>query len=256
MNYYERYLGDYQRDTATLSLLEHGAYTMLLDTYYATEMPLPAEMARLYRVCRAVTAEEQAAVAYVVEQFFPVGPDGMRHNTRANEEIAKAQARIEVARNNGRGGGRPPKRKPPDNPAGNPAGNPLGNPPGNPAANPQETQRQSSPHAIHQKRETALASAFSPRADVKPSPAGEACRRLKAEAGVTDVNPSHGKLLAVLEAGATVQQLVDIAIEKRANGSPPRFAYVLSAMAGRLADAAAMPAIAKAQQGNVFAGAK
>ena len=30
MNYYERHLGDYARDTAHLSMMEHGAYGLLL----------------------------------------------------------------------------------------------------------------------------------------------------------------------------------------------------------------------------------
>src|SRR5690349_2244523 len=110
MNYYERYCGDYQRDTAHLSLAEHGAYTMLLDTYFSVEKPLPEDLASLYRVCRAMTRLEQQAVKTVAEQFFPVSQDdGLRHNQRADREIAKARPKIEAARINGRKGGRPPK---------------------------------------------------------------------------------------------------------------------------------------------------
>jgi uncharacterized protein YdaU (DUF1376 family) len=110
MNYYERYCGDYQRDTAHLSLAEHGAYTMLLDTYFSVEKPLPKEFPSLFRVCRAMTRIEQQAVRTVAEQFFPVSEvDGLRHNPRADREIAKARPKIEAARINGRKGGRPPK---------------------------------------------------------------------------------------------------------------------------------------------------
>jgi uncharacterized protein YdaU (DUF1376 family) len=114
MNYYERYCGDYQRDTAHLSLAEHGAYTMLLDTYFSVEKPLPSDLPSLYRVCRAMTRLEQQAVKSVVDQFFPVSPlDGFRHNQRADREIAKARPKIEAARNNGRKGGRPRLVTPP-----------------------------------------------------------------------------------------------------------------------------------------------
>jgi uncharacterized protein YdaU (DUF1376 family) len=110
MNYYERYCGDYQRDTAHLSLAEHGAYTMLLDTYFSVEKPLPEDLASLYRVCRAMTRLEQQAVKAVAGQFFPVSQDdGLRHNQRADREIARARPKIEAARINGRKGGRPPK---------------------------------------------------------------------------------------------------------------------------------------------------
>src|SRR5690242_21657907 len=99
LNYYERYCGDYQRDTAHLSLAEHGAYTMLLDTYFSVEKPLPSDLASLYRVCRAMTRLEQQAVKAVADQFFPVSElDGLRHNARADREIAKARPKIEAAR--------------------------------------------------------------------------------------------------------------------------------------------------------------
>jgi uncharacterized protein YdaU (DUF1376 family) len=110
VNYYERYCGDYQRDTAHLSLAEHGVYTMLLDTYFSVEKPLPEDLASLNRVCRAMTRLEQQAVKTVAEQFFPVSEiDGLRHNQRADREIAKARPKIEAARINGRKGGRPSK---------------------------------------------------------------------------------------------------------------------------------------------------
>jgi uncharacterized protein YdaU (DUF1376 family) len=111
LNYYERYCGDYQRDTAHLSLAEHGAYTMLLDTYFSVEKPLSSDLPSLYRVCRAMTRLEQQAVKSVAEQFFPISKiDGLRHNQRADREIAKARPKIEAARTNGRKGGRPSRQ--------------------------------------------------------------------------------------------------------------------------------------------------
>lgn len=89
------------RDTADLSLAEHGAYTMLLDHYYSTEQPLPADIIALCRLCRAMSPEEQAAVKVVADRFFPVMPDGMRHNPRADEEIGSAQGVMEKQRESG-----------------------------------------------------------------------------------------------------------------------------------------------------------
>ena len=34
MNYYQRHLGDYYKDTIGLDLLGHGVYNALLDTLY------------------------------------------------------------------------------------------------------------------------------------------------------------------------------------------------------------------------------
>lgn len=109
MNFYKHYLGDYLRDTADLSLLEHGAYRLLLDHYYATEKPLPAVIETLYRVCGAVRKDEQHAVRAVAERFFPVGEDGLRHNKRADEEIGKRAVQAETNRATGKRGGRPKK---------------------------------------------------------------------------------------------------------------------------------------------------
>ncbi|MFA7278795.1 MAG: YdaU family protein [Sterolibacterium sp.] len=68
--WYPFYVGDYSRKTAHLSLLEHGAYRLLLDHYYATREPLPADTVKLYRICRARTPSERRAVDAVVNEFF------------------------------------------------------------------------------------------------------------------------------------------------------------------------------------------
>lgn len=112
MNYYERHLGDYARDTGHLSMLEHGAYTLLLDRCYASESGIPADQA--HRIARARSREERSAVDAVLAEFF-VLVDGIWIQQRVIEEIEKAHRRIGAAQSNGRTGGRP-RRKPSDNP--------------------------------------------------------------------------------------------------------------------------------------------
>jgi uncharacterized protein YdaU (DUF1376 family) len=106
MNYYERHLGDYAKDTGHLSLLEHGVYTLLLDRYYATEAGIPAD--QTHRIARARTEEERSAVDAVLSEFF-ILEENLWVNRRVQEELAKAQSRIANARENGKKGGRPPK---------------------------------------------------------------------------------------------------------------------------------------------------
>jgi len=106
VNYYERHLGDYAKDTGHLSILEHGAYTLLLDRYYSTEAGIPETQA--FRLARARTPEECEAVDTVLAEFFEL-VDGVWINRRAEEEIEKARVRIGVAKENGRKGGRPKK---------------------------------------------------------------------------------------------------------------------------------------------------
>lgn len=69
-NWYPFYVGDYDRKTAHLSLLEHGAYRLLLDHYYATGEPLPNNPIKLYRICRARTPSERKSVLSAAYQFF------------------------------------------------------------------------------------------------------------------------------------------------------------------------------------------
>lgn len=108
MNYYERHLGDYAKDTAHLTMIEHGAYSLLLDRYYGTEQGIPADQA--HRIARARTKEEKAAVDVVLAEFFLL-VDGVWTNRRAEEEIIKTQAKINAAKENGKKGGRPKKQK-------------------------------------------------------------------------------------------------------------------------------------------------
>ncbi|SCX62426.1 YdaU family protein [Nitrosospira sp. Nsp1] len=274
MNYYERYCGDYQRDTAHLSLAEHGAYTMLLDTYFSVEKPLPKELPSLYRVCRAMTRLEQHAVKVVADQFFPVSEmDGLRHNHRADREIAKARPKIEAARINGRKGGRPPKesfqqtrREVQDIPDGLstafgdiaaaiPAGEPGG----------KAHQRQHQPHqdrdygstrTIYSPEEQVCVSDIvsgvtSPiisdidstqpfeagsRSSVPPGAAGACCKAL-ARHGVQGSNPHHPTLLALLQAGAVEDEFVQAAKNAIAKGKE-NFAYVIGTVKRQREEAA------------------
>jgi uncharacterized protein YdaU (DUF1376 family) len=92
-SYYPFYPGDYLRDTQDLSLIEHGAYRILLDHYYC-DQKLPSEKDRLYRICRAFSVEEQNAVDNVVSRYFKENGDGLLINNRADKEINKRKAFI------------------------------------------------------------------------------------------------------------------------------------------------------------------
>lgn len=121
MNYYERHLGDYAKDTAHLSMLEHGAYGLLLDRYYGTEQGIQADQA--HRVARARSKEEKAAVDAVLSEFFTLS-DGAWKHSRVEREIEKAQTKIKAAQENGKRGGRPKKN--PEATDEKPTGFPLG----------------------------------------------------------------------------------------------------------------------------------
>jgi uncharacterized protein YdaU (DUF1376 family) len=106
MIYYRRYLGDYSKKTSRLSMLEHGAYSMMLDAYYLEEEPLPLPVDKVYEICKAFSKEAREAVDNVLKKYFTKQKDGW-HNKRADEEIAASQR----ARENGGKGGRPKTRR-------------------------------------------------------------------------------------------------------------------------------------------------
>ena len=95
MNFYKRYIGDYARDTGHLSMLEHGAYTLLLDAFYGTKRPLPGNKLALYRLVRANTKRERDATDSVLAQFWTL-QDGNWLNRRALSEIDKATSQAET----------------------------------------------------------------------------------------------------------------------------------------------------------------
>ena len=106
--YYRWFPGDYLRDTGTLSLIEHGAYRLLLDHYYSESGGIADEKPRLYRLCRATTPEEQRAVDFIVKKYFPIN-NGMLTNSRADKELKEREQFIEEQKRKGSLGGRPRK---------------------------------------------------------------------------------------------------------------------------------------------------
>lgn len=108
MNWYKHYIGDYQRDTGHLSMVEHGAYRLMLDTHYATEAPLPKTHSVLFRLLRAFTEAEQEAVVTILSQYWTETPAGYV-NDRSGREFEKYANKINAARENGNRGGRPKK---------------------------------------------------------------------------------------------------------------------------------------------------
>ena len=88
MNYFKFWIGDYQRDTGTLSPLEHGIYVLMLVHYYGTEKPLPFGK-DLYRLLRADTKPERRAVDVISGRYWEINTEGLI-NRRALLEIHRA----------------------------------------------------------------------------------------------------------------------------------------------------------------------
>ena len=253
MNYYERHLGDYAKDTAHLTMLEHGAYGLLLDRYYSTEQGIPVD--QVHRIARARTRDEKAAVDAVLAEFFKLA-DGIWINKRTEEEIAKAMVKIDAARGNGKKGGRPKKvelgseNETQQKPGGLFAGseNETQQKPGGLfAGSENETQQKAhqTPDTKHQTPDTSKHTHSSGQSEnagdgnfpQRVSIAGAVCTVLKAE-GIAAVNPGNVDLLSLLEAGAEVgnfQAAARIAVAKGKG-----FAYALGIVKSQLAEAQRM----------------
>lgn len=91
MHWYKHNLGDYASDTAGLTLLEHGAYRLLLDAYYSNNGRLSSDRSILYRICRARRPAEMRAVRRVVGIYF-LDDNSYLKNSRADQEILKYQS--------------------------------------------------------------------------------------------------------------------------------------------------------------------
>jgi uncharacterized protein YdaU (DUF1376 family) len=133
VNYYNRHIGDYTRDTAHLSMIEDGAYTRLLDLYYTREGPLPDS--EVERLCRCHGAKERAALRRILNEFFTktdckTSSVFVENNKseipfwihkRCENEILDYERKCKISHKNGKKGGRPKTQRvisgyPRDNP--------------------------------------------------------------------------------------------------------------------------------------------
>lgn len=231
MNFWPRWINAIKKRTATLSLMQMGAYDRLLDHYYAEEKPLPGTRDECYRIVSATSKAEQEAVRAVLDKYF-VLRDGFYWNERADEEIAIGLKKIAAAQANGKTGGRP--RGSTKKPSGLPAGNPTGTQRAG-----HEEPAAKAPHPYPQKDSTEdypdLAGGRVDDPDLlvegfTPTAAGLACKAMKA-AGIADVNPGHPTLLKLLESGATLDEIKSAAEASAGKGN--RFAYTLTVLANQ-----------------------
>lgn len=218
LNYYPRHLGDYARDTGHLTMLEHGAYTKLLDRYYATEEGIP--QADAYKLTGARSHNEKKAVDGILEEFFSL-VGGVWIQGRVQEEIERYQDKQNKAKQSA--DARWNKTKPQSD--GNATASPDamrshcdGNANQEPRTNNQEEERVVVTH------------------DAAPSPStGEVCKTL-VKLGIGGVNPGHPKLLMLLQAGAELDEFAGAA-QEAVTKQKPSFAYVLAMMKGRREEA-------------------
>lgn len=95
MHYYKRHIGDYHSKAGRLSMLQHGAYNLLIDACYDRERFPTREEAIDW--CWASTPEEVQAVEFVLARFFTL-ENGVYVQSRIAEEIEKYKEKSETNR--------------------------------------------------------------------------------------------------------------------------------------------------------------
>lgn len=269
MNYYERHIGDYLKDTSHLSLLEHGIYGRLLDVYYTREGAIPDPQAA--RLIGARSKEEREALTAVLSEFFEL-IDGHWHQGRCDAEIeayrgkqaekgdtkeaAKERQRrarerraqlFEALRSLGvtmpfkattaeleaelsRATSRQTSRSVTRDES-------QGVTRDDTATQTPDTSHQSpDPNTETESTSTSVATAAAHPPPSDSTRAGQICRVLR-KAGIADTNPGHPDLMALADAGVTDAEVIGAATAAIERGKG-RFAYVLGTLKGQRIEAA------------------
>jgi uncharacterized protein YdaU (DUF1376 family) len=93
--YMPLYIADYLSDAAHLSTTEHGAYMLLIMTYWQRGKALPADSRRLANIAR-MSPEAWAEIEPAISEFFQVSPEAWAHK-RIESELEKFRQKSEKA---------------------------------------------------------------------------------------------------------------------------------------------------------------
>jgi uncharacterized protein YdaU (DUF1376 family) len=93
MHYYKRNIGDYAKKAGRLTMLQHGAYTLLIDSCYDREIFPTLEQALEWTW--AFTQQEVEAVEFVLKKFFTL-QDGQYVQNRIVEELQNYHSNAET----------------------------------------------------------------------------------------------------------------------------------------------------------------
>jgi uncharacterized protein YdaU (DUF1376 family) len=94
MHYYKRNLGDYAKKAGRLTMLQHGAYTLLIDSCYDREVFPTPEQALEWTW--ASTEAEVEAVKFVLSRFFTLDKDGCYVQDRILCELLEYHAKADT----------------------------------------------------------------------------------------------------------------------------------------------------------------
>jgi len=94
MHYYKRNIGDYAKKAGRLTMLQHGSYTLLIDSCYDRETFPTLEQALEWTW--ASTEAEIEAVKFVLSRFFTLDKDGRYVQERILQELLDYQEKADT----------------------------------------------------------------------------------------------------------------------------------------------------------------
>lgn len=94
MHYYKRNIGDYAKKAGRLTMLQHGAYTLLIDACYDRELFPTYEQAIEWTW--ASSEAEIEAVKFVLSRFFTLSEDDKYVQLRILDEISSYHKNAEI----------------------------------------------------------------------------------------------------------------------------------------------------------------
>jgi uncharacterized protein YdaU (DUF1376 family) len=94
VHYYKKNIGDYAKKAGRLTMLQHGAYTLLLDSCYDRER-FPT-LQEAIEWAWASTEAEIDAVKFVLSRFFTLNKDGCYVQDRILQELLEYHAKADI----------------------------------------------------------------------------------------------------------------------------------------------------------------
>lgn len=230
MNHFPFHIGDYAEATGHLSFVEDSAYLRCIRKYYSTEKPLPADIKSVQRLVGARSKEELNAVETVLNEFFVLEDDGW-HNPRCDSELAIYFEKSDKAKASANARWKSSSSNANAMRTHNERNAPIG---ANAIRTHMPTQCEGN---ANQEPITKNQEPINKTHTTENLTPGNVCVLLKSF-GIASVNPSHPKLMRLLEMGATSQDFESAAITAR--DKEKGFAYVLGVVEGQKADAKKM----------------
>ena len=109
MHYYKFNIGDFDKSTRHLSIIERGLFRDILDLYIKDEKPVTDNLKKLERLLCVKSKAEKEALQNILDDFFILTDDGY-YSDYCQSILDDTTDRVEASRENGKKGGRPSKQ--------------------------------------------------------------------------------------------------------------------------------------------------